>query len=156
MAQSAPVGPHIAVLGFIAIGNGISETLESFLACITHALVCFPRFLGALLVDVVGGIGLLPVGLSPGRDALVEGVGVVLTAALGQFGLAVEYVNREVVGGVLLGGVVADDPAVGWVVAQSEFQGSDYCRGLGASCFRVTCTYTLGSIAGNGRFWGSE
>ena len=129
MAQSAPVGPHIAVLGFIAIGNGISDTLESFLACITHPLVCFPRFLGALLVDVVGGNGLLPVGLSPGRDALVEGVGVVLTAALGQFGLAVEYVHGMVVGGVLLGGMVADGPTVGGVLAQSEFQCADHSVG---------------------------
>ena len=48
-----------------------------------------------------------------------------------------------VVGGVLLGGVVTDRPAVGRVVAQGEFQGSDHrdaiivlvcrCRELTAS-----------------------
>ena len=73
-------------------------------------MIGFPRFLGTLLVNVVWSVGLLPVGLPPGGDALVQGVGVVPAAALGQFWLSVENVNGDVVRGVLLSGVIPDGP----------------------------------------------
>ena len=41
-------------------------------------------------------------------------------AALGQLRLPVQDIDAVVVGGVLLGGVVADGPAVGSVVTQGE------------------------------------
>jgi hypothetical protein len=56
--------------------------------------------------------------LPPGGDAFVEGIGGVSAAALGEVGFPVEGVYGVVVGGVLLGGVVGDGPAVGGVVAQ--------------------------------------
>lgn len=43
------------------------------------------------------------------------------SATFGRFWLPVQYVDRVVVRRVLLGGVGADDPAVGWMVAQREF-----------------------------------
>ena len=77
-------------------------------------------------MDVVGSIGGLPVSLPPGGDALVDGVGVIPAAALWQGRLPVEYVNRVVVGSVLLGSVVANRMAADWITAQSKFQGADH------------------------------
>ena len=113
------------MLGFLIVGDGIGDALESCLAGVAQSLVGFPGVLSALLVDVIRRIGLLPVGLSPGGDALVQGVWLALAAAFGQFRLTVEHVNSVVVGGVLLGGEVADGPAVGGVVAEGEFQSAD-------------------------------
>ena len=123
--QGTAVGTHVAALGFLIVGDGICDALESCLAGITQSLVGFPGFLGPLLVNVIRRIGLLTVGLPPGGDPLVHGVGVVPAAAFGQFRLTVEHVNSVVIGGVLLRGAVADGPAVGRVVAHGEFQGSD-------------------------------
>ena len=79
-------------------------------------LVGFTSLFTAFLVDVVWGFCGFPVGLAPGGDPFVDGVGVVLSAALGQVRLSVEDINGVVVGGVLLGAVVADGLAVGRVV----------------------------------------
>ena len=73
-----------------------------------HPLVCFPSLLTTFLVDVVRSIGGLPVGLSPGGDALVHGIGMIATAALGQVRFSVQDIDGVVVRRVLLGGVVAD------------------------------------------------
>ena len=70
---------------------------------------------------------LLLISAPPGGDAFVECIGVVASAALGQLWLPIEHVNDGVVGVVLLGGVVADGPAVGWVLAERELQGADHC-----------------------------
>ena len=42
-----------------------------------HPLISFPSLFAAFLVDVIGCVGSLPVGLPPGGDALVDGVGCV-------------------------------------------------------------------------------
>ena len=66
---------------------------------------------------IFGGVRNAPPGILPG-----DGVWSVFAAPLGEFGFAVEDVDGDVVGSVLLGGMVADGPAVGGVVAQSGFQ----------------------------------
>ena len=73
-------------------------------------------------MDVVGRIGGLSVVLPPSHDALVHGIGMNATAALGQVRFSVEGVDGDVVGGVLLGGVVADGATVSRVVAERELQ----------------------------------
>ena len=62
------------------------------------------------------GIGVGPSDLTPGGDALVEGVGAVFAAPLGEFGFPVEDVGGGVVGSVPLGRTVADALAVGGLV----------------------------------------
>ena len=94
-------------------------------------------------MDVVRRVRYPPIVLPPGGDALVHGIWVIAAAPLGQVRLPVEDVNGGVVGGVLLGGVVADGPAVGRIVTEGELQGADHrdaiivlvrsCLGLTAS-----------------------
>ena len=69
----------------------------------------------------------MPVSLLPGGDAFVHGVGVIATAALGQVRFSVEDIDRMVVSSVLLGGEVANGPAVASVAMYSESQGSYHC-----------------------------
>ena len=61
-------------------------------------------------------VGVGPSGLTPGGDALLEGVGAVFAAPLEEFGFAVEDVDGGVVGSVPLGRIVADALAVGGLV----------------------------------------
>ena len=77
-------------------------------------------------MDVIGCVGSLPVGLSPGGDPLIDGIWGGFAAALGQFWFAVQDVHCVVVGGVLLGGVIAYGSAVNLVVAEREFQREDH------------------------------
>ena len=124
--QRATMGTGVAVVGILAVGDGLSNAFQPFGAALLHTLVCFTGFLAALLVDVVGSVDPLPICPSPGGDALVHGIGGVLAAALGQVRLPVEHVHGVVVGEVLLGDMVGDGPAAGRVAAQGKFQGSDH------------------------------
>ena len=85
VCQCTAMGADVPVLGFFAVSDGLGNPLLPFISCLPHPLVGLPGFLGTLLVDVIGSGGLLAVALPPRGDALVEGVGVMPTAALGQF-----------------------------------------------------------------------
>ena len=120
------MGSDVPLLGFFAVGDGLDDPLLPVISCLPHPLVGLPGFLCTLLVDVIGRVGSLAVALPPCGDPLVDGVGVMPTAALGQVRLLVEHVNSGVVSGVLLGGIVTDSLAVGRLVVESKFQGADH------------------------------
>ena len=71
------------LLGCFAFGLGLCDAFQLLGAGLPHPLIGFPSVLAAFLVDVVGRVGLMPVG-PPGGDALIEGVGMALAAALGE------------------------------------------------------------------------
>ena len=125
VCQGPPVETHVPMLGFLLVGDGFGDPHQAFRSRIPHSLIRFPGLLRALLVNVVRRVGCLPVGLPPGGDALVQSVGVVTPAELGEFGFPVQAANRMVVRSVLLGGVVTYGPTVGSVPLQGEFQRTD-------------------------------
>ena len=125
VGNGTAVRASVPLFWFIAAGDGVGDSFQSFSAGFPKSLLGFPNLFAAFLVDVVGCVGFLSVGLPPGGDPLVESIGVIAVAALWPAWLPVEHVAVDVIGGVLLGGVVADGPAVGRVVAQGEFQGAD-------------------------------
>ena len=120
--QIATVGRYVALFEFVVLGGGVGNSLESFLVSSAHPLVGFPGFLVTLLGNVVRSARVLSVGQSPSGDPLVHGVGVIASAALGQFGFPIEDIDSVVMAGVLLSGVVPDGPAVVGVVAEGEFE----------------------------------
>ena len=81
--QRATVGTEVPVLRLLAFVDGPFGAFQPLSATLLHPLVGFPSFFAALLMDVIGRVGYLPTGLPPGGDALVHGIGVIATAALG-------------------------------------------------------------------------
>ena len=55
--------------------DGTGDSREALPAVVNHALVGNESGLAALLVNVVGGDGLIAVFVTPGGDAFVEAVG---------------------------------------------------------------------------------
>ena len=90
-----------------------------------HPLIGFPSLFAAFLVDVLGGVSSMPVGLPPGRNPHVGRVRVITTTSLVQVRLLVEHINGSVVSSVLLGGIVANGLAVVWIVTRGDFQRVD-------------------------------
>ena len=111
---------YIPMFRLFALVVGLRDAFQPLGPTLLQPLVDFPRLLAAFPVDVIRIVGPLLVVLPPGGDALVYGVGVIPAAALGQLRLPVQDIDAVVVGGVLLGGVVADGPAVGSIVTQGE------------------------------------
>ena len=81
------------MLGFLVGGDGLSNAFETFDAALLQQLVGIPSLLAAELVNVVGRVGNTFLSLSPGGDALVDGVVVVLAAAFGEVWFVVEYLD---------------------------------------------------------------
>ena len=126
VCQRATVRADVPLFWFLAVGDGSGNAFKSLGAALLHPLIGFPSLFAAFLVDVVGRVGLTPVGLPLGDDPLVDGIGMAFPTAFWQGWFPVEHVNGVVVGDVLLGGIVADGPAVCRVVAQGEFQCADH------------------------------
>ena len=116
VGQGTTVGAGVAGFGLLVVGDVPSDAFEPLGAALLHLLVGFPSLFAAFLVDVVRSIGGFAVLLPPCGDALVDGVGVFAVTAFGQARLTIEDFDGGVVGSVLLGGVIADDSAGGWVV----------------------------------------
>ena len=72
VSQGAAMVLNVPVLGCFATGLGIGDAFESCRTSFLQSLIGFPSLLAAFLVDVVGCVGFLPVGLPPSGDALVE------------------------------------------------------------------------------------
>ena len=70
--EGTAVGPGIPGMWLLAVFDGFRYALEALLALEHHELVGDGSGLAALLVDVVGGVGLIGVGVAPGGDSLVE------------------------------------------------------------------------------------
>ena len=81
VANMMPPAPRCP--GYMRRRGTLDDSFQVFFSHFSEALVGLPGFLGALLVDVAVGVVLLAVVLTPGRDALVEGVGVMPVAAFG-------------------------------------------------------------------------
>ena len=109
------MGTDVSLLRFLALGDGFFDAFEPLGAALLQPLVGFPGLFTSFLVDVIRSVGGLPVGLPPGGDPLVDSVRRVPVAAFGQVRFTIEHVDGNVVCRVLLGGVVADGSAVGWV-----------------------------------------
>lgn len=59
---------------------------------------------------------------------LFKASGMVVATVLGQLGFVVQHVDGDVVGRVLMCGVIADGSTDGWVALDSEFQHVDHLR----------------------------
>ena len=136
------------MLGFDAIGLGSCDALQPFGPALPEPLVGFPSLFSALLVDVVGRIRHLPVALAPGGDALVDGVGVAVPAALGESRFPVKHFDGVVVGGVLLSSVVADGLAVGGGTPQGKFRRADHIGPL-CSDLRLLLPFVVAVCVGS-------
>ncbi len=83
VCQGSAVGTGVPLLGFLVLGDGSFNAFQPFCVALFEPLIGFPSFFAALLVDVMGRVSLFSVSLPLGCDALVHGIGVIATAALG-------------------------------------------------------------------------
>ena len=107
--QGAVVGPGVAGMRLLVVFDGLGDSCLAFCSADDEELVGVESGLAALLVDVIGGGGLVGVVVTPGGDALVEAECGTFVSAFGDVGLAVEDIYGVVIGEALLAGQVADN-----------------------------------------------